>query len=195
VVNEAGAHYRVTGTVDLITAGTGGTFTNDGSFVRSGMGGTDVTVAYVNQADVTVSSGSLNFLGGISNSGTMTAAGAHMTVRHAITGAGTLDISAAGTMTLGAGSDIGQTVDFLTGGGTLGLAAPGTFAGKIAGFGTGDLIDLIKTPATSEKFAAGVLTVKNGSAVIANLHFSGSYTSSSFALSSDAHGGTLIHFV
>ena len=73
--------------------------------------------------------------------------------------------------------------------------APGGFGGTIAEFATNNSVDLLKTPATSETFAGGVLTVKDGSTVVANLHFAGSYTSSSFALASNGHGGTFIHFV
>jgi hypothetical protein len=198
VVNETGAQYSVTGAVDLITGGSGGgTFTNDGAFVRGGTGSTDVTVAYVNLANVTVGSGALHFLGSVSNAGTMTAASASMSVSAAVKGTGMLDISAGGSMRLGAGPDIGQTVDFMTSGarGVLALAVSGTFGGTIAGFAAHNSIDLVKTPATSESFAGGVLTVKDGTTTVASLHFSGSYATSSFHLAADGHGGTFVNFV
>jgi len=53
----------------------------------------------------------------------------------------------------------------------------------------------VKTAANHETFAGGVLSVTNGTTSVANLHFTGPYTSASFALHTDHHGGTLISFV
>jgi len=86
-------------------------------------------------------------------------------------------------------------VDFLTTSGLMDLTAPLGFAGTVAGFGTGDTIDLINTAETSFNFAAGVLTVKNGTAVVASLKFAGTYTTADFALTTDNNGGHLITFV
>ena len=84
------------------------------------------------------------------------------------------------------------TVDFLKDNGLLDLQVPIDFKATIEGFVNGDRIDLLKTPATGESFRSGVLTVQNGSATVAELHFTGSYTTDSFHLVSDSHGGTLI---
>jgi len=196
VVNSAGAHYTVTGAVDIVSGGpAGGTFTNDGAFVRGGGGSTDVTTAFINADSVTVGAGALNFLGGTTNVGTMTVAGAHLNIAHAISGTGTLDISGGGTLTLGGGSDSGQTVDFMASAGLLALAVPKSFNGTIGGFGTGDTVDLLKTAANHVKFAGGVLSVTNGTTSVASLHLSGPYTTANFALHTDHHGGTLILFV
>jgi hypothetical protein len=83
-------------------------------------------------------------------------------------------------------------VSFQQAGGDLELAKPTTFLGTIANFGALDKIDLLNTPATSLSFAAGKLTVFNGSTKAATLAFSGSYQTTNFALGSDSHGGSLI---
>jgi hypothetical protein len=53
----------------------------------------------------------------------------------------------------------------------------------------------LSTPATSASFSSGVLTVLDGSTAVVHLNFNGSYSTSSFSLVSDLHGGTLIKFV
>lgn len=193
--NAAGAHWSVNGNVDII-GGTaaGSTFTNNGAFTRTGAGVTDVTVATINAGNVTAGSGALEFIGGLTNTGTITASGAALYVSRPIAGTGMLDIGGFGNLHLLSGADAGQTVNFL-GAGELDLNAPGVFAGHIAGFGTGDVVDLVNKAATSTQFAGGVLTVLNGSAPVAHLNFIGSYTNADFSLVSAGSLGTQIHFV
>ena len=193
--NAAGAQWAVSGNADIV-GGTaaGSVFTNNGTFTRGGTGVTDVSVATINAGNATVSSGKLEFIGRLTNTGTMTASGATLFVSRAVQGVGTLDIGSSGSLHLRAGADAGQTVQFL-GAGALDLNAPGVFAGQIAGFGAGDMIDLIKHPATSTQFSGGVLTVLNGATTVAQLNFTGSYTNANFSLASDGHNGTAIHFV
>ena len=58
--------------------------------------------------------------------------------------------------------DTGQTAHFSDNTGTLVLAANDMFKGKIAGFGHGDLIDVLNFgTVTTRAFSAGVLTVGN----------------------------------
>jgi hypothetical protein len=47
----------------------------------------------------------------------------------------------------------------------------------------------LSTPAISARFSSGVLTVLDGSTAVAHLNFKGSYSTSSFGLASDLHGG------
>jgi hypothetical protein len=170
-------------------------FTNSGTLEATGAGTADVKVKLINARDVSVGSGTLAFLGAVTNSGTMTAAGAVLSISTSVGGTGTLDIGASGTLSLLDGSAAGQKADFLATTGLLDLTKPAAFAGTIGGFGGSDVIDLLKTAATSLSFASGVLTVKHGSTVEASLHLSGSYTTADFALSSDGHAGTFIKFV
>ncbi len=193
--NAAGARWAVSGNVDIVGGTAAGSeFTNNGPFTRTGTGVTDVSVATINAGNAVVGSGTLEFIGPLTNTGTMTASGATLFVSRAVQGIGKLDINGSGSLHLGAGADTGQTVQFL-GAGMLDLNAPGVFAGHIAGFGVGNMIDLINKPATATQFSGGVLTVLNGATPVAHLNFTGSYTNASFSLTSDGHNGTLIHFV
>jgi hypothetical protein len=194
-ITGAGASYSVQGAVDIINGGGASSFTNNGSFVRTGTGSSDVSVAFINHANLSLGSGGMHFLSSLTNTGTMTAAGALLQIQNGITGTGALDVGSGGTVLLTTGKDAGQTLDFLAGSGALDLATPAAFAGTIEGFKHGNLIDLMGKSETSFKFASGTLTVKNGATPVASLHFAGSYTTGSFHLSSDGHNGTLISHV
>ena len=85
-----------------------------------------------------------------------------------------------------------QTVKFEDASDYLALTSPGSFAGLISGFADGDTIDLVNQAATSLSYSSGVLDVFNGMTEIAALSFSGSYSPSSFILSSDGRGGNEI---
>jgi hypothetical protein len=119
-------------------------------------------------------------------------AGSRMVVNGRVSGVGAVEIGQAGVLDLLHGAVKGQTVDFLAGTGRLDLQAASSFDGAIAGFRVGDRIDLVDTPADSLAFRQGVLTVRDGGSRVASLHFAGSYSTASFVLSSDHHGGSLI---
>jgi hypothetical protein len=154
-----------------------------------------VGVAFINTANVLANSGTLAFLGGVTNTGTVDAAAGVVSFSKSVAGTGTLEIGASGTLGLLAGAGTGQIVDFLAGTGLLNLTAPTSFHGTIDGFGASDDIDLLKTPQTSFAFANGILTVKDGTRVEATLNFGGTYTQADFTLSTDGSSGTLIKFV
>jgi hypothetical protein len=184
-INGVDARYSVQGAVDIIPNGGGASsFTNDGTFTRTGTGSSDVTVAFINNANLSVGSGGMHFLSSLTNDGTMTATGALLQIQNGIIGTGTLDVGSRGTVLLNAGRDAGQTLDFLAGSGALDLATPAAFAGTIKDFKHGNLIDLQGKPFTSlttKNFANGTLTVKNGATTVASLHFAGSYTTNSLS--------------
>jgi hypothetical protein len=188
------ATWSITGAHDIAKGVAGGSFTNEGTLTRTGAGVSDVGVATANSGAVSVNQGKLEFSATVANTGTMTATGSVLELDKAVSGVGALDIGAGGVMNIIRGKDAGQTVDYL-GTGELEFHTPGTFAGHISGFGGADLIDLLSTPATSASFSSGVLTVLDGSTAVAHLNFNGSYSTSSFSLASDLHGGTLIKFV
>jgi hypothetical protein len=187
------ATWSITGAVDIAKGAAGGTFTNEGTLTRTGTGVSDVAVATTNSGKVSVNQGTLEFSSTVANTGTMTATSSVLQLDQAASGVGALDIGSGGVVNIQKGADSGQTVDYL-GTGKLALDTPGTFAGHISGFGGSDVIDLVSKGATSTSFSGGVLTVLDGSTAVAHLKFNGSYTSKNFTLSSDAHGGTLIHF-
>jgi hypothetical protein len=171
------------------------TVANAGSLVANGAGTADVSAKFTNTHAVSVGSGTLAFLGAVTNGGTLTASGGALSIGTKVGGGGTLDVGASGTLSLLDGSAAGQKLEFLASAGLADLAKPSTFAGSILDFAGSDVIDLVKTVASSRSFANGVLTVENGSTVEASLHFSGSYVTADFALSSDGHSGTFIKFV
>ncbi len=72
------------------------------------------------------------------------------------------------------------------------MGARKSATGTLSGFGSHDTIDLQNVVATSLSFAGGTLTVKNGSTIVASLKLAGTYTTASFALNSDGHGGSAI---
>jgi hypothetical protein len=188
------ATWSITGAHDIAKGVAGGSVTNEGTFTRTGTGISDVAVATTNSGSVSVNQGLLEFGSTVANTGTMTATGSVLELTHRVSGVGALDIGTGGTMDIIRGKDAGQTVDYL-GTGNLALHTPGTFAGHISGFGGADLIDLVRTAATSASFSSGVLTVSDGSTAVAHLNFNGSYNTNSFSLASDGHGGPLIKFV
>jgi len=170
------------------------TFTNAGSFAAAGAGAVSIGATFNNTGTAALGAASLTFAGVIANTGTITATGAVLFDR-AVSGTGTLDIGATGTLSLLAGAASGQQADFLATTGALDLTAPTSMLGTIAGFAGSDMIDLVKTPETAFSYAAGILTVKSGSTTEATLHFAGTYTAASFAITPDGHGGSLISFV
>jgi hypothetical protein len=196
VTNAGGATWSINGAVDVGAGSVPGShFTNAGTLTRGGTGVTDIAMATTNSGHVSVNSGQLEFLSTVSNTGTMTATSATLSLDQAVSGVGTLDLGKGGTLDILSGADSGQTVDFLSSTANLDLESAGTFKGHISGFGGSDLIDLAHTIATSESFSGGVLTLSNGSTPVAHLDFNGSYSTSSFHLTSDGSDGTLIHFV
>jgi len=110
-----------------------------------------------------------------------------------VTGTGTLALGS-GTLVLAAGASAGQTVEFQAAKGLFKFENPLLFHGSISDFGGSDKIDLAQVTANSFKFAGGVLTLEDGTSMVANLAFVGSYTQSDFAICSDRHSGTFITF-
>jgi hypothetical protein len=182
------------GTTVTLGGASGDSFTNTGSLVANGAGTAQIGVGFINAANVTASSGTLAFLGGVSNNGTIDAAGATISFADTVGGFGTLDLGTAGTLSLLAGSGTGQTVDFLGATGLLELAKPLDFSGEIAGFRGADQIDLVNTAETGFGYANGTLTVMNGQKTVASLLFTGTYSKANFVLGPDNHTGTLITF-
>jgi hypothetical protein len=195
LTNVHGATFTFNDAANLLAgAATGSRLTNEGTLTRSGTGVTSIGVVTTNSGNVSVTSGELDFLSSVSNTGAMTATGATLSLDAAVSGVGMLALGAGGTLNLVTGSDAGQTVDFL-GNATLNLNAADAFAGHISGFRGNDVIDLVNTLADNKSFAGGVLTLSEGSTPVVHLHFNGAYSTSSFSLSSDHNGGTLVHFV
>jgi len=185
------------GTVQALGSGGtvgSGTFSNFGSFVTTGGATDNASVAFINYRNVYATSGTLNFLAALTNSGTLTVdSGATLSSKTVIRGSGQLDINGTGVLLLNNGADPQQVVSFIGSGGDLVLQKPLGFNGTITGFGGQDSIDLINTVFTSESVASGnrLIGQYNGSTV-AVLKFTGTYVLSNFNIGTDGHGGTLI---
>jgi fibronectin-binding autotransporter adhesin len=146
--------------------------------------------------------GGLTVQGNLDNEGLLSSSAGNLDVTGNVDGFGVLNISGTGSIELGGYAY--QDVTFESGGSdeTLILDHSDTYVpNEIYGFGTGDhfdLRDIAFSASTSESCGSSLnvstLTVTNGTNT-ANLYMIGSYSTSSFSLSSDSHGGTLVSFV
>jgi fibronectin-binding autotransporter adhesin len=219
-----------TGFATFDTVGSGGTVVITGSggwarFDRVGSGGTEVVSgggmsesAIISSGGELVASSGGTEWGATVNGGVEVVAsggsasndtidsGGHEVIQSG--GAAAVGILTGTVEVTGGGDQVG--VGFMSGGtGTLLLDASTSFHGLVAGFGTGDQIDLkdVAFVATTNKgqkshvlsytsasgFGSGTLTVTDG-VHTANIQLLGSYIASEFAAASDGHGGTLITF-
>jgi hypothetical protein len=121
-----------------------------------------------------------------------------------VTGHGTIQVGSSDVANTEFGGFVGsgQTFEFSgfddqassTATATLQVDMAREFHATIANFTAVDTIDLKGVTVTSDDFNNGVLTLKDGSETVANLHFAGSYTTSDFVTQAVA-GDTLIKHV
>ena len=110
-----------------------------------------------------------------------------------VTGSGTLKIDAGATMECGGAAGPALTANFRGAGATLALKDPAAFGATIAGFASGETIDLLDVAATSAVLGPGdTLVIDDGTTTVATLQLSGDYAGDSFAVASDGKGGTSI---
>ncbi len=162
----------------------------------------DTGTASITNAGIieSVGTGGVLIKSAVGNTGTLEALGGTLTVNGAVSGAGTVRITAG---TADFVSTFAENVTFAAGStGTLELGKSQSYTGSISGFSkTGanflDLADIAysatKTKATySGTTTSGVLTVTDGTHT-SKITLTGNYTASTFVAVSDGHGGTLIH--
>jgi FecR protein len=126
------------------------------------------------------------------NTGIIEANSGTLLVDSAVTGGGTAVIHG-GTLEFSA-SSTNNVLFSGTSSGMLVLDQSAEFTGHISGFSSNDQIDLSDlgfSLKSSFTYSAGDLTITDGSKSV-SLLLEGNYSSSSFALSTDGHGGTLI---
>jgi uncharacterized protein (UPF0333 family) len=110
-----------------------------------------------------------------------------------VTGSGTLKIDAGATIECGGLAGPALTATFRGAGATLALKDPAAFGATIAGFASGESIDLLDVAATSAVLGAGdTLVIADGPTPVATLQLSGDYAGDTFATGSDGKGGTSI---
>jgi hypothetical protein len=178
LINAAGATIKATDATPLILDTGANTIVNTGT-IEAVAGGIGEVMSAVN------------------NGGWLYANGGSLTVEGAVTGTGKALIKS-GTLTFT--SAFNQIVSFIGTSGRVVLAQSQAFTNFVRGFsktgGTSlDLQDIAFGGATSASYsgttASGVLTVSDGTHT-AHIHLQGDYTGSTFTLSSDGSGGTLV---
>ena len=113
-----------------------------------------------------------------------------------VTGTGQIQIAAGGDLSTGAVGS-GQTIAFTGAGGSLDLSSgsldsAGVYDARISGFAAGDVIDYVGAITQATYNAGnGVLSLLNGSTVVAKLHLVGDYAGASF--SATQLGGVSTH--
>jgi T5SS/PEP-CTERM-associated repeat protein len=124
----------------------------------------------------------------IENDGSIAAVGGNLLLYGAVMGSGELTMATGATMTLQAAVGSGQTLFFSPNDGVV-LNDARAFAGTIAAFGPGDVLDIAGIDATSATWSDGVLTLGTALGAI-RLFVSGNYASNSFTVQADGLGGT-----
>ena len=115
----------------------------------------------------------------------------------AVSGGGAIGLSAGAMLDLTGGGTISNAVSFGAGGGVLYLGNPGGYTGTIAGFASGDAIELNNfafNTALKPSVSGGVVTIAEPNGPSVSLTFSTTQTASSLTLGVGPHGGLeLIH--
>ena len=181
LVNEG--TIDATGTSALVLDTGSNVITNSGTLEATGSGGLTVNSA-------------------VDNSGSLWANGGNLTIDGAVTGNGTATISGAGTLEFAAAS--AEAVSFAAGStGTLKLDNAASFTGTVSGLTTTTYVDFADLPWTqgqmTETFtpnsgsptSGGKLTVSDGTQSD-TINLAGDYTQSTWTLSQDSKGDTLV---
>jgi hypothetical protein len=177
------------------------TFSDNGSLIVANTSTVSFTGGLSGSGSVTVKNSSVaTFSGTITGSETFTVDNsAKAIITKAIGGTGSFTLMKGGGLEF-VSSD-SENVTFASGAsGTLKLDNSSTFTGKISGLTPNNAVDLADLAYTKAKnmlasytgnTAGGVLTVGNGSKSV-SLNLLGDYTHSTWTLSKDASGGTLV---
>jgi hypothetical protein len=154
------------------------------------------TAALANTGTMQANPGSdIHFTAGqIVNNGKMVANGGSLLIDSQMTGTGTMMIERGGGHAGSVTADLivgsGQTM--LMHGGVLALASPNNFLGTLQDWDSGTVLDLLHTHMTSLDLAGGLLIAHDGAFIDAQLHLSGTYSSSDFHFTNQADGTALI---
>lgn len=144
-----------------------------------------------NAADGTISGhGTIDAI--VNNSGLIEANGGLLTLVHAVSGTGSLQIDAGATLLLDSTLDSAVGVAFDGAAGSLlKITLPASFASTISGFSLGDIIDLGGITADGVTLnGANQLVVTNHGVVVDTLQLSGDYSHLGFLVMPDFNGGT-----
>ncbi len=157
------------------------------------------------------SGGSIDVTGGsgavLVNAGLIELGAQHnpaITIGPDIVGTGTIELNAPNDLDLTTRAEFGglvgagQTIEMnaaplLISGASLTIDKPSGFHATIADFAANDFIDLKNTTVTSDVFSNGVLTLHDAAKPVAQLRFSGSYTTSDFVIQQQSNGTVITH--
>ena len=188
-------------------------FDNQGTVIKSGIGTSTIGVAFTNffQGVVDVQGGTLVLSGGLSSIGTLKADGGNLVITRSgggrIVNGGGNQVTGTGIISANSEMEFGGAaatdVSFATGStGTLRLDDSREFTGTVAGLSNVNSLDLSDVSfgantQASYNSSGGVLTVKqdatNPNSAAAHILLQGDYTSAVWSVTSDGHGGTLVH--
>jgi len=174
--NASGATFTIANN-NSIDGSSGASLANAGTLIKAGGSGlSSIAVATINTGVVEVGSGSMAFL-------------------NTVSGLGSFDVGAGTTLKFGAAVAAGSAVT-LGANADLFVDTPAGFAGSIAGFSAGNLIELTGLSYSGASFsfnsALDQLTVSNSSSSI-GLQLVGSYSASDFRLLSDNGVAAIAH--
>jgi hypothetical protein len=184
-------------------------FTNSGTITAASSGGalTIDPTTFANKGAIDISNGeTVTIKPTAANTGTINVSSGALDFGGGISGTGSETISGAATLEFDANVSAGQTVTFTRSGGELALKEAQDFHALIRSFGAGgahDSIDDRNFPHGSSTFSfaenaahtLATLTLTDG-ADVAHFHLSGDYVRSDFKVGPDVAGtGTLIKFV
>ena len=149
-----------------------------GTLIRSGASGTSrIGLATTDAGTIEAAAGTLDFTSALSGGGGLT-----------IDGGAVLEVDGSVAKTLAASFNGSKA--------TLALASPAAFAATIAGFASTDTIDLLKVAATGASVnGKDQLVIVDGTATVATLKLTGSYSGATFSVGGDGKGGTGITLV
>jgi hypothetical protein len=203
----AGSTYRITEDVGINSAGTGA-LANAGLFEKSVGTGTSVINALVtNTGTLEAASGTLDFAADVTNNATALATAGHTiefggSLSSTSGDTGIVQLSDGGLAQFGGYVGSSQTLSFLDGSTSEAfIAAPGQFDGDIKGFDGSNSLLLSGLTNVGDTYSgttsAGTLTltetISGDTVTVAQLHFTGNYTASSFDVVNNP-GGVLITF-
>jgi hypothetical protein len=107
-----------------------------------------------------------------------------------------MKIDAGATLQVDGAAAKSLTATFAGSGATLALGSAARFASVIAGFASGDVIELIKTAATAATLESGDwLVITNAGQTVATLRLSGAYAGDTFAVKMDHAGDAKITLI
>jgi len=174
-------------------------FSNSGTLRMLGGVVTEVTgSAFPTVPIVNTSSGLIQGLGllntAVVNNGLIEGKyGPVLVVGGAITGSGTIQIDTGCRVELEGAVAASQTVTYTATGETLQLDQASSFSAAVAGFGSGDLLDINNTPVSAVAITAGTLTLTTAQEVF-RLDTT-SALAGEVSVGNDGHGGSLVSYL